>query len=83
LTGNRQLRWLMAAWVAFNTGELAHYTLLVVFGFSVGGATAVGAVTLLNVLPGGLLAPLASTLATSRRPELHLALGVGARAIAH
>jgi CRP-like cAMP-binding protein/predicted MFS family arabinose efflux permease len=71
----------MAAWVSFYTGDYAHLTLVYVFTFSVGGAAAVGAATVLNVLPSGLLGPLAATLATTRRPQRHLAFGIGARAL--
>jgi hypothetical protein len=66
----------MAAWIAFQSGNFAHSVLVVVFSFSAGGVAAAGAVTVLRVLPGGLLAPLASSLATSTRPELHLGIGI-------
>ncbi len=78
---NRQLRALMAAWAAFYIGLFAHFALAVVYVFSAGGASAVGAVTVLAVLPGGLVGPLAATLATNRRPQLHLAIGIGARGL--
>jgi CRP-like cAMP-binding protein/predicted MFS family arabinose efflux permease len=72
----------MAAWALFYTGDYAHFTLIIVFTFEVGGDDAVGAATVLNILPSGLLGPLAATLATSRRPQLHLAMGIGARGLA-
>lgn len=81
LARNPRLRVLMAAWAAFHTGGFANTTLVVVFTFSVSGAAAVGAATALNVLPAGLLGPLAAALATSRRPQLHLAFGIGARGL--
>ena len=71
----------MGAWTSFYIGDFSHFVLAVVFTFSTGGAVAAGAVTVLNVLPGGLLGPLAATLATSRRPQLHLAIGIGARLV--
>ncbi len=71
----------MASWALFYTGDFAYFTLVVGFTYSVSGPAAVGAATVLNLLPGGLLGPLAATLATSRRPQLHLAIGIGARAL--
>ena len=50
----------MAAWTCFCSGSAAQGVLVVVFAFSVGGAAAVGAATLLRVLPGGLLALLSA-----------------------
>ena len=82
LMRNPQMRALMTACAAFYTGSFAHAVLLIVYAFSVGGISAAGAATVLRVLPGGLLAPLAATLASGRRPQLHLALGIGARAVA-
>jgi CRP-like cAMP-binding protein/predicted MFS family arabinose efflux permease len=82
LSRNPQLRTLMAAWIAFQSGNFAHAVLIVVFSFSAGGVAAAGAVTVLRVLPGGLLAPLAASLATSARPQLHLGIGIGSRCIA-
>lgn len=71
----------MTAWAAFSTGTSALGVLVAVFTFSAGGPAGVAAVTVLRVLPGGLLGLLAATLATSRRPQLHLAIGIGARAL--
>src|SRR5262249_55744270 len=54
--------------------------LIVVFTFSAGGAAAVGALTVVRVLPGGLVAPLVSArAATSPSPQRHLAFGIGVR----
>jgi hypothetical protein len=82
LLGNPQLRTLMATWTAFQTGTFAHSVLIVVFTFEAGGVAAAGAATVLRVLPGGLLGPLAAGLATSARPHLHMGLGIGARCVA-
>src|SRR5690242_108944 len=82
LVRNRGLRWLMAAWTAFNIGGFAHFVLLIVFVFSVGGASAVGVAIVVNMLPGGLVGLMAAALATSARPQLHLAIGIGARGLA-
>jgi hypothetical protein len=82
LSRNPQLRTLMAAWIAFQSGNFAHSVLIVVFSYSAGGVAAAGAATVLRVLPGGLLAPLASSLATSARPQLHLSIGIGSRCAA-
>ncbi len=71
----------MAAWTAFSTGTSALSVLVAVFTFMAGGPAAVAVATVLRVLPGGLLGPFAATLATSRRPQLHLAIGIGARGL--
>jgi CRP-like cAMP-binding protein len=72
----------MAAWLAFQAGNFAHGVLVVVFTFSAGGVAAAGAVTVLRLLPGGLIAPFTASLASSRRPQLHLGVGIGARGAA-
>lgn len=82
LLRNRHLRALMGAWTAFYTGDYAYLVLAMVITFSESGALGVGLATACNVLPGGLLGPFTATLATSRRPQLHLAIGIGARAVA-
>jgi len=79
---NPKLRPLMTAWTTFYIADIAHLTLAIVFAYRMGGASAVGVATVLNVLPGGLLAPVAAALATCRRPQLHLAMGIGARCLA-
>lgn len=71
----------MAAWTLFYTANFAHSVLLVVFALSASGIGAAGAATVLRVLPGGLLAPLAAALAGGRRPQLYLALGIGGRSV--
>ena len=71
----------MAAWIAFYTGDFAYFTLVAAVVFAADGADAVGAATVLNVLPGGLLAPLAATWATRSGPQLHLAIGIGAHGL--
>lgn len=81
LHGNRQLRALMVGWAAFYTADLAHFTLAVVYAFAAGGAAAVGGATVLNVLPGGLIGPFVTMLGASPRPQVHLAIGNGGRAL--
>ncbi|MEZ0354076.1 cyclic nucleotide-binding domain-containing protein [Mycobacterium sp. pR1184] len=81
LARNGQLRMLMAAWVAFYVGAFAHMVLVIAFTFSVGGAAAVGAATVLVTLPAGLVGPLTAPLAASAHPQLHLAFGNGIRAL--
>lgn len=71
----------MTAWTAFYTGDYVYLVLALVITFWEGGALAVAVMTVLSVLPGGLLGPFAATLATSRRPQLHLAVGIGGRAL--
>jgi CRP-like cAMP-binding protein/predicted MFS family arabinose efflux permease len=81
LARNRQLCMLLAAWTAFYIGAFAHMVLIIAFTFSVGGAAVVGAATVLLTLPAGLVGPLTAPLATSARPQLHLALGIGIRCV--
>ncbi|SOX51822.1 MFS transporter, partial [Mycobacterium ahvazicum] len=81
LARNGQLRMLMAAWVAFYVGAFAHMVLVIAFTFSVGGAAAVGAATVLVTLPAGLVGPLTAPLAASAHPQRHLAFGNGIRAL--
>lgn len=81
LARNGQLRMLMAAWAAFYVGAFAHMVLVIAFTFSVGGAAAVGAATVLVTLPAGLVGPLTAPLAASAHPQLHLAFGNGIRAL--
>jgi len=72
----------MAAWFSFQSANFAHGVLVVVFSFAAGGVGAAGAVTALRLLPGGLVAPLTTSLAASPRPQLHLGIGIGARCVA-
>lgn len=81
LSRNPQLRMLMAAWTAFYIGAFAHMVLIIAYTFSVGGAAAVGAATVLVTLPAGLFGPLTTPLAASARPQLHLAIGIGIRCL--
>jgi CRP-like cAMP-binding protein len=72
----------MTAWFSFQSANFAHGVLVVVFSFAAGGVGAAGAVTALRLLPGGLVAPLTTSLAASSRPQLHLGMGIGARCVA-
>jgi MFS family permease len=67
-----------AAWSA----EWAFTVALGVFAFREGGATAVGLVTLLRMVPSAVVAPFASVLADRRRRELVLAWVSGVRGVA-
>ncbi len=71
----------MVAYAAFSTGNSALGVLGSVWAFSAGGPAAVAAATMLRVLPGGVLGLFMAVLATSRRPQLHLAVGIGARGL--
>ncbi|CQD04587.1 drug transporter [Mycobacterium lentiflavum] len=82
LARNPQLRMLMSAWTVFYIGAFAHLVLLIAFTFAAGGAATVGAATVLATLPAGLVGPLTASLATSSRPQFHLALGIGVRCLA-
>src|SRR3954468_18757069 len=78
---NPQLRLLLSAWTGFYIADYAYTVLVIVITFSSGGAAAVGAATVLGVLPAGVLGPVAAVLASSSRPQLHLAMGIGARGL--
>lgn len=78
---NPALRALLLTWACFYIADVAHYVMVVAYTFASGGATAVGAAIILNVLPAGLLGPFVATLATSRRSQTHLAFGIGARVV--
>ncbi len=73
---------LMAAWTAYSIGSFSHLVLLIAFVFAKGGAAVVGLAIVLQYLPAALVGPLAAPLATSARPQLHLAMGIGIRGLA-
>lgn len=81
LIRNRHLRALMVTWTMVGGGVAGYGVLLTVFVFIEGGTVAVAAVTVIRLLPGGLISPLAAPLGSSARPQLHLAASTGTRAL--
>lgn len=82
LASNPRLRALLAAWAGFGIGSASFAVLTIVLLFAEGGAAAVGVATVLRVVPGAVLAPIAAGLAASARPQFHLAMGIGGRVLA-
>jgi MFS family permease len=70
--GTRDLRRLQLAWSVTSVGGWAFFVALAVYAYDAGGATAVGAATLLRMVPAGAAAPLTGLLADrhSRRDVL-------------
>lgn len=90
IAANPDLRRLQTSWGLFHIAEWAHTVALAVFAYEDGGATAVGIVGLVRLLPAALIAPFASILVDryERRAVLFylhllrgLSLGLGALAI--
>jgi hypothetical protein len=70
--GTRDLRRLQLAWAVSSVGGWAFFVALAVYAYDAGGAAAVGAATLVRMVPAGLAAPLTGLLADrhSRRDVL-------------
>jgi predicted MFS family arabinose efflux permease len=79
---NANLRRAQLSFLGAWTAEWAFTVALGVLAFREGGATAVGLVTLLRMVPSAVVAPFASALADSRRRELILAWVSGVRGVA-
>ena len=62
IAANPDLRRLQTSWGLFHVAEWAHTVALAVFAYEDGGATAVGIVGLIRLLPAALIAPFASIL---------------------
>ena len=62
------------AFLAFSIAEWAAYIALIVYAFQEGGSVAVGLVSLLYLLPAGLLAPVGAVLGDRHRRERVLLL---------
>jgi MFS family permease len=61
--GNRDLRLLESAGAAAETGKWLYIVALSVYAYQVGGATAVGIVALIRIVPSALVAPFAAVFA--------------------
>ena len=72
---NRALLSLELAFAAFNGAEWALWLSMIVYAYSVGGATASGAIVLLQLVPCIFLAPYIGALADRRRPGRVLFVG--------
>jgi MFS family permease len=76
------LRRTQAGFAGACTAEWAFTVVLSVYAFQSGGATAVGVVSLLRMLPSVVLAPFASTVADRWRRDVVLTLVSGVRCLA-
>jgi CRP-like cAMP-binding protein len=74
---NEQLRRLELAWGGSITAEWAHFVALGVFAYQTGGATAVGVVGLIRMLPAAIVAPFAAFLG-DRFPRERFLLAIAA-----
>jgi predicted MFS family arabinose efflux permease len=74
--GTADLRRLQLAWLVSATAAWVFFVALAVYAYDAAGAAGVGAATLVRMIPAGLAAPLAGTLAdrTSRRDVLLVSL---------
>ena len=72
---NGSLLRLELAFAAFNGAELAVWVCLLVYAYSVGGATAAGVMALVQLIPCIVLAPYLGALADRRRPGRVLLAG--------
>ena len=71
--GNRNLRLLESAGVAAETGKWLYVVALLVYAYNVGGASAVGIVSLIRIVPAAVLAPFAAVF-TDRYPRQRVLL---------
>ena len=72
---NASLLRLELAFAAFNGAEMAVWICLLVYAYSVGGATAAGVMALVQLIPCIVLAPYIGALADRRRPGRVLLVG--------
>ena len=67
--GNPRLRRVVFAFAAFNLADWARWLSVLIFAFTRGGASEAGAVSLLQLLPAALVAPLAAALGDRLRRD--------------
>ncbi|MCX6363554.1 MAG: MFS transporter [Actinobacteria bacterium] len=79
---NRTLLRLELAFATFNGAEWAVWVCLLVYAYSVGGATAAGLMALVQLIPCIFLAPYIGALADRRRPGRVLLVGYVVQAVA-
>jgi MFS family permease len=71
--GNRNLRLVESAGLAAETGKWLYIVALLVYAYDVGGASAVGIVSLIRIVPSAVVAPFAAVL-TDRFPRQRVML---------
>ena len=79
---NRSLRNALIAFLLFNAQEQAIWIAVTLYAFARGGATAAGAIAVMQLVPAALFAPLGSVLGDRLRRDRALALGYGVQALA-
>ena len=77
-----QLRRLQISWLGFNTADMAVTVALGVYAFEIGGAGAVGLITLARTLPAIISAPLFSVVTDRLSRRSVLGIGYWGRAVA-
>jgi MFS family permease len=78
---NPQLRRIQIAWAGSETGKWMYVVAVSVFAYRTGGATAVGIVSLIRVVPAALIAPFAAVLTDRFRRERVMLFADVSRAI--